>query len=74
MASRRYLYRGHEIFVGVSPNIRIEGGVFYCSLWRSNDMQFHKLGLSSALPDRKTKAGAQKDLDKWATLKRLKEA
>ena len=37
-------------------------------------MQFHKLGLSSALPDRKTKAGAQKDLDKWATLKRLKEA
>lgn len=72
MASR-YLYRGHEIFVGVSPNIRVEGGVFYCSLWRSNDMQFHKLGLS-ALPDRKTKAGAQKDLDKWAAGRKLKEA
>ncbi|MCD8235007.1 MAG: hypothetical protein LUC51_11595 [Cloacibacillus porcorum] len=72
--SKRYLYRGHEIFVGVSPNIRIEGGVFYCTLWRSPlDGQMHKLTLS-ALPDRKTRAGAQKDLDKWADLKKLKEA
>lgn len=71
--SKRYLYRGHEIFVGVSPNIRIEGGNYYCTLWRSNDMQFHKLNLS-ALPDRKTKASAQKDLDLWAELKKLKEA
>ncbi|MDO5116390.1 MAG: hypothetical protein Q4D58_09870 [Synergistaceae bacterium] len=71
--SSRYFYRGHELFIGVSPNIRIEGGNYYCTLWRSGDGQLHKLNLS-ALPDRKTKATAQRDLDKWAALKKLKEA
>lgn len=70
---RRYFYRGHELFVGVSPNIRIEGGVFYCTLWRSRDGQLHKANLSE-LPDRKTRTTAQRDLDRFATKRKLKEA
>lgn len=71
--SSRYFYRGHEVFIGVSPNIRIEGGNYYCSLWRSIDGQLHRVEIS-ALPDRKTKASAQRDLNKWAESKKLKEA
>ena len=69
--ARTYKHGGHEVFVGVSPSIRIEGGNYYCSMWRSaKDGQLHLLR-SPNLPDRKTRKTAQSDLDKFAARKGL---
>jgi len=67
MADKKYMYHGKLVFVGNFDHNE------FCSFWLADTGEFKRLGLKE-LPVRKTIQTARKDLDKWASARRLKEA
>jgi len=70
LGGKKYLYRGHVVFVGSLYELPVET---FRTYWMDNDGGFHCVNVKG-LPPRKTRITAQKDLDRWANVRELKEA
>lgn len=76
MIGNMYLYRGKQIHASVCQYFqREDGGVgcLYGTVWYGYDGTLHRI-VCRELPIRKTFKTAVKDLEKFATKRKLKEA